>query len=167
MIGTRSQGSNRKALSHLETEVVALEVILKISIAVPSVEGSSLESRQSIPVTRECAWWANRAVGGEAGETGWWVEISKGLCRAGTCSRRQPGSFGRDKSKRETGREKTNYLAFLKCFRQGMNSDDGDVAHIFEGHFTISHISGWVDKSIVSIDSKMNQKFFFCLFVCF
>lgn len=103
------------------------------------------------------------AVGGEAGKTGWWVEISKGLCRAGTCSRRQPGSCVRDKSKRETGGEKTNYLALLKYFRRGMNSDDGSVAHIFERHFTISHISGWVDKSIDRIDSKMNQKFF-CFF---
>lgn len=41
-----------------------------------------------------------------------------------------------------------------------MNSGDGGVAHIFERHFTISHISGWVDKSKDRIDSKMNQKFF-------
>lgn len=88
MIGTRSQGNNRKALSYLEIEVMALELILKINVVVPSVEGSSLASRQSIAVTAECAWWAPEAPGGEAGKTKWWVEISKGLCRAGTCSGR-------------------------------------------------------------------------------
>lgn len=68
---------------------MALELILKINVVVPSVEGSSLASRQSIAVTVECAWWAPEAPGGEAGKTKWWVEISKGLCRAGTCSGRQ------------------------------------------------------------------------------
>lgn len=111
MVGTRSQGSNRKALSYLEFEVMALELILKVSVAVPSVEGSSLASRQSIAVTAECAWWARVAAGGEAGKTGWWVEISRGLCRAGTCSRRQPGSCVWDKSKeRLEGRKPITWL---------------------------------------------------------
>lgn len=96
---------------------MALELILKMSVAVPSVEGSSLESRQPISVTRAYAWWVSRVVGGEAGKTRWWVESSKSLCRAGTCSRRQPGSCVWDKSERETGREKkNNYLALLKYF---------------------------------------------------